>query len=447
MTTTPLSRNRNYQLLWTSQAVAEFGFNATAIAFPLLVLAVTGSAAASGVVLGAIAVAQLVVGLPAGALVDRWNRKKVMLACEAAQALAAASLVGALWLGVVSVAHMVVVAIVIGVCAALFEPAEDASLPNIVPAEQLSTAVAMNSARSSLGQLAGTAAGGFLFAVGRVVPFVVDALTHTMAFLGLAFLRLPPREVRPEPIGHLGREMAAGLRWVWQQRHIRVTALCAVVLNLFFSAFYIVVIVLAAARGVPAGEIGVMAAMLGVGGVVGALAAPYLHRRMSPYVSIAAVFWVLSALTPLAVFVRNGYLLGALLLAMALLPPTANTTIMTQQLLMTSDELRGRLSAVVGLIVGIAAAVGPVLGGFLMEAVAGSQAVLICAGGIAAVTLLVTASPTLRRFPRPPADEEDLPAEDAHPAEGSAAVMSGAPLAGRASAQGTNSTERRQRDG
>src|SRR5215475_11951878 len=143
--TVPLSRNRNYRLLWSSQALSGFGFNASMIAFPLLVLAVTGSAAASGLVLAATAAAQLVAGLPAGALVDRWNRKKVMLGCEAAQAVAAG----------------------FGVCAALFEPAEEASLPNLVPDGQLPTAVAMNAARAYLGHLAGTAAGGFLFAVGR----------------------------------------------------------------------------------------------------------------------------------------------------------------------------------------------------------------------------------------------------------------------------------------
>lgn len=396
----PLSRNRDYGLLWSGRALSELGISATTIAFPLLVLAVTGSAAASGLVLGTIAAAQLIAGLPAGALVDRWNRKKVMLGCEAAQAVAAATLVAAVWADVVTTAHMVAVAAVFGVCTALFEPAEDASLPNIVTEEQLSTAVAMNAARGNLGHLSGTAAGGFLFAVGRFVPFALDLLTHVAALLALAFVRLPPRPVRREPIGRLGGEVVAGLRWVWRHPHVRVTALCAVVLNLFFSAFYLVIIVLARARGVPPGEIGVMAAMLGVGGILGALAAPFLQSRLTPYVSIAGVFWALTALTPVAVVINSGYAMGALFLAMALLPPTANTTIMTEQLLLTPDELRGRLSAVIGLITGVAGVVGPVLGGVLTELVPGGTAVLICAAGMAAVTVPVTVSATLRHFPR-----------------------------------------------
>jgi MFS family permease len=402
----PLRRNRNYRLLWTSQAIAEFGYFASTIAFPLLVLAVTGSTAASGLVLGTIAAAQLIAGLPAGALVDRWNRRRIMLCCEAAQAVAAGSLVVALLSGAATVAHMVAVAAVLGVSAALFEPAEDAVLPTLVPEEQLSTAVAMNSARSSLGQLSGTAAGGFLFALGRFVPFAVDVLAHCVAFVTLLFLRVPPRTRSPEPAGRFLGEVAAGLRWVWSHRHIRVTAACAVVLNLFFSAFYLVVIVLAESRGVPSGQIGIMAAMLGAGGIVGALAAPYLTRVLSPYASIAAVFWVLTLLTPLAAMASSGYALGALFAAMALLPPTANTTILTQQLLLTPDHLRGRLSSVIGLVAGVAAAIGPVLGGVLMQALPGTTAVLVCAGGMAAVTVVVTASPTLRRFPRHRVDED-----------------------------------------
>lgn len=410
----PLSRNRAYRLLWGAQAASEFGAHAATIAFPLLVLALTGSAAASGLVLGTVAAAQLCAGLPAGALVDRWNRKRVMLACEAAQALAAASLAAAVWRDTVTVPHLVAVAAVMGVCTALFEPAEEASLPAIVPAEQLPTAVAMNSARTYLGQLSGTAAGGFLFALARFVPFVVDLLTHVGALVALAFVRLPPRPPRTEPAERLDREIAAGLRWVWRHRHIRITALCAVVLNLFFSAFYLVVIVLARSRGVPAGQIGVMAAMLGVGGIVGALLAPYLQSRLTPYLSIAGVFWALTVLTPIAVVVHNGYLMGALFFAMALLPPTANTTIMTEQLLLTPDELRGRLSGVVGLVTGIAGAAGPVLGGVLTEAFSGGTAVLLCAGGIAAVTALVTVNATLRRFPRRrPEDVDAVAAESA----------------------------------
>jgi MFS family permease len=409
----PLLRNRNYQLLWISQVLSGVGLSASVIAFPLLVLALTRSATASGVVLGTIAAAQLLAGLPAGALADRWDRKKIMLGCEAVQVIAAASLVAVLVSGVAELPHLTVVAAAMGVCAALFRPAEDACLPRVVPAEQLSTAVALNVARASVAQLSGTAAGGFLFALARFVPFLADAVAHALACTLLVFLRVPPREAIPVPARHLGRDILTGLRWVWQQRHIRVAALCAVALNLFFSAFYLIVIVLAQGRGVPSGQIGVMAAMLGVGGLLGALVASRLAPVVSPYTSIIAVFWGLAALTPIAAFLYSGYLLGVLFTAMAILPATANTTIITGALLLTSDELRGRLSSVLTLLSGSAAVLGPVLGGLLVSAFSGSVAVLLCAGGAAATAVVATVSPTLRSFPRPPrnADQQQIPSK------------------------------------
>ncbi|MEU4626610.1 MFS transporter [Actinoplanes sp. NPDC023801] len=407
--TARLSRNRDYRLLWLSQACAEFGHNATTIAFPLLILAMSGSTAASGLVLSTIAVAQLVVGLPAGAAADRWNRKGMMLACEAAQVVALVSLVAAVMAGVATVPHMVAVAAVLGACTALFEPAEDATLAALVPTEQLGTAVAANAARTSLGQLAGTAAGGFLFAVARALPFAVDVLTHVIAFITLSFLRVPPRTRAPEPVTRLGPEMVAGLRWVWQHRVIRSTTLYAVVLNLFFSAFYLVVIILAQHRGAAPDEIGLMAAMLGAGGMAGALLAPYLHRLLSPYVSVAAVFWVLTVLVPMTALTRDGYVIGGLFALMALLAPTANTTIVTQQVLITPDELRGRLSGALALLTGLAGALGPALGGVLTALVPGTAAVLVCAAGMALATVFATVSPVLRGLLREQPAPEPVP--------------------------------------
>lgn len=411
--TPPLARNRNFTLLWVGQGCAEIGFSASMLAFPLVVLAITGSAAASGLVLAADATAQAVLALPGGALVDRWDRRRVMLACEAVQVVALASLVAALLLDGATVVHLVAVAAVLGACRALFEPAEDAILPSLVPDQQLATAIATNSARSSIGQMGGTALGGVLFGLTRWAPFLLDLVTHVVAFVTLVFLRVPPREPVRAPLRHLGREITEGLRWLWQRREIRVTTACAVALNLFFAAYYLVVIVLAQRQGTPAGEIGVMAAMLGVGGILGALLAPSLHRRLSPHIAIAGVFWALAVLSPLAIFIDSGYLLGALFAAMALLAPTANTTIVTHQLLLTPDELRGRLSGTLNVAVGAAGALGPALGGLLAETTTPTTAVLITAAGLTTAALAATVNRTLRHYP----ERKETPCETTPPTE------------------------------
>jgi MFS family permease len=401
----PLSRNRNYRLLWVSQALSEFGGSAAGIAFPLLVLTVTHSPAMVGLMLATSAMASLLAGLPAGALVDRWNRKKVMLGCWVTALIASGSLVVALWCDMVSVGHIILVIIIWGVCGAMFGSAEQACLPNLVPDEHLSTAVSMNAARGHLSALSGTTVGGFLFAIGRFVPYAMDVLTGIIGLFILLFVRVPPREIQPEPLSRLGHEIAFGLRWISLHRPLRVIGLFAVGLNMFSTAYFVIIIVLAQARGVPPGQIGIMAGIAGVGGILGCLIAPYLYQRLSPYLSIIATFWVMTLLAPLVIFIHNGYLMGILFAAMAFLAPTANTTIGTYQLLLTPDELRGRMASVMAVVIGSASVAGPALGGFLMEALTYNEAVLLCAAGVGVVTMLSTISPTLRSFPRSTAIE------------------------------------------
>jgi MFS family permease len=400
----PLRRNRNYGLLWAGQMFSETGFNTISIAFPLLVLVLTGSAAASGLVLGASAAAQLVAGLPAGVVADRHNRRTVMLICEAVQTVGTAGLVVALALGHAQLWMVVVVAAVAGVGRSFFEPAERASLPQVVPAALVGEALAANAARGYLGQLSGTALGGLVFAFRRYAPFLLDAVLHALCFVLLLFLRLPKREPRPvaEPgrvlAGWLG-EMGHGLAWVWRQRLLRATALCLVGVNFFFTAFYVVIIVVCHQRGLPSGEIGVMGAMFGVGGLLGALAAPTLLRRISPYFSVLGVLWALTVLTPVAVLIDNAYLMGVLLAAMAFLAPTANTSIGACQLLLTPDGMRGRLSSVLNVLGGLAAAAGPAVGGWLAGLGDPNRVILICSVGILVLAVLGSISPALRTFP------------------------------------------------
>src|SRR5437867_7982271 len=151
----PLSRNRNYNLLWTTQVVSELGSEISYIAFPLLILATSGSPLQMGIVSAATAVAHMVGELPGGVLADRWNRKKIMLLCEGVRAIVLASLAVALLLGRFSFGHVLAVAVLEGLFSSLFGPAEEATVPNIVPEEQLPNAVARNTARTAIAGLLG----------------------------------------------------------------------------------------------------------------------------------------------------------------------------------------------------------------------------------------------------------------------------------------------------
>lgn len=401
--TRPLWRNRDYNLLWMSRTCTEAGFNASLMAFPLLVLAVTGSPAQAGLVTGVNAAAQLVAGVPAGTLLDRWNRRAVMLGCEVARGAVLMMLVWTVWRDTVEVWHMVATAAVLGLCAALYDPAEEASLPHVVPEGQLATAVSMNHARSNIGQLLGTGVSGVLFGIKHVLPFAANAVAHAFSFVLLLFVRLPrPARDRGGAFERgFWRETAEGLRWVWSHRLIRVTALCAVALNFLFQIVYLVLIMAAQQEGVPSGQIGMMAAMFGVGGILGALAAPRLHGWFGRRLSVLVVFWAMAVLAPLSLTASSGPVLGLFLTGMAFFAPTANTAVSTYQLLATPDRLRGRLSGIIGLVSGVSAALGPMAGGLAMEWMGARWAIVAAAVGTAVTAVIATLSPTLRGFSPP----------------------------------------------
>src|SRR5688572_32348980 len=165
--TVPLRRNRDFRRLWVSQVLSDAGSQATAIAYPLLVLAMTGSAVGAGIVGTVAAVVRLVLRLPAGVLVDRVDRRRLMLGCETARAAAMAGLGLAVLSGRVSLAIVAVAAAVDAAGYVLFGSAERAALRHLVPPSQVAAAAAGNEARTFAADLVGPAVGGVLFGLGR----------------------------------------------------------------------------------------------------------------------------------------------------------------------------------------------------------------------------------------------------------------------------------------
>jgi MFS family permease len=396
----PLSRNRNYILLWTSQTLSELGASASNVAFPLLVLMTSGSALAAGLVGFANGAARFATGVLAGTLVDRWDRKKVLLTCEISRAVAFVGLVVAIAMDQASVPLILFVAVIEGMFATLFAPAEESTLPKLVSDEQLPSAVAGIAARAYLGATAGPALGGFLFGINRILPFVMDAISYVLSAIAVFFIRVPPREERTEPAGSILPEARAGLAWVWRQPKIRATFFCAAGLNLVFAALFFIVIVVANAKGAPSGEIGLIVAMLGVGGLAGAFVAGPLQAKLGPYRAVAALTWLSTLLIPLLAVVPAGYAYGIVLGVMAFLTPTATSSVQAYQMLSTPDHMRGRLSGAAHLFGGVAAALGPLAGGLLV-ALGPSVAIMACAGTMLVMAIAVSVSPSLRGLPKP----------------------------------------------
>src|SRR5262249_43553503 len=132
----PLWFNRDYMLLWSGQTVSSVGTGVSRLAFPLLVLDLTQSAAQAGIVGARQALPYLLLSLPVGALIDRWDRKRVMILCDVGRALAMGSVPLAVWLGWLTIQQLYAVALIEGILYVFFNLAEVACLPHVVSKPQ-----------------------------------------------------------------------------------------------------------------------------------------------------------------------------------------------------------------------------------------------------------------------------------------------------------------------
>lgn len=278
----PLSRNRAYNILWSSQLMSELAMEVAAVAVPLLILARHGSPLQLGLASSAMAAAHMVAVVPAGMIADRWDRRALMLGCQLLRVLGMASLAGALLLDRYAFWHVLLVVVLEGFLGSVFDPAEHAALPQVVPPDQLSTAVARNAARPYVATLVGPGVAGFLFSALPLGPFLANAVMFALSSVALCFLRLPRGRAgtaagagTPDANGAegtdgagepAGRDIAAGFRWVLGQPVIRTTMAWMMVTNLVFSALLIVLLALSGEDRVGPGELGLTMACFGAGG-------------------------------------------------------------------------------------------------------------------------------------------------------------------------------------
>ncbi|HEX4930869.1 MAG TPA: MFS transporter, partial [Gaiellaceae bacterium] len=239
----PLRRNRDFVLLLTGRLLSTIGSQVSAIAYPLLVLALTHSPAKAGFVGFAGLLPHAAFGLLAGLAVDRWNRKRVMIAADGVRALAIATLAALIVLDRVEFWHVAVVALVEGTGAVFFIAAHAGALRAVVPAPQLPTAVGAIRARAAAVALAGPPLGGVLFAVGRAAPFLFDAVSYAFSFLSLVLMRTPFQEEREVDRARLRTQVAEGFRFLWSRPFIRTCAFLYGLGNFTLPGILLVVIV------------------------------------------------------------------------------------------------------------------------------------------------------------------------------------------------------------
>jgi MFS family permease len=378
--------------------LSTIGSESTAIAYPLLVLAVTHSPTKAGVVGFARILPWALFGFAAGVAADRFPRKRLMIAGDVVRVFLMASIVTAIALGHISFAQIAIVAFVEGTMYVFFNIAEIGALRSVVPVQQLPTAAAAEQARYSTVALVAPTLGGTLFGIGRAFPFVAGVLSPAFSLGTLLAIRTPfqgDHEVDESP---WRTQVADGFRFLWSRPFLRTCALMFTWSNLAFEGMFLVFIVVGKRQGLTSGKIGLLIAGFGLFALLGSAASPWVQKRLSMRAIVIGSLW-LQAGTIGFVIDPSIYVLLACVLPMAAFFPTVNAVVIGYRVAVTPDRLTGRVNSVARTIALCGAPLGPLAAGLMLGATSPRTTVAVFTGLLAALAAFSSLSPSIRNAP------------------------------------------------
>jgi MFS family permease len=386
-------------LLWGGETLSELGSQTTTVAYPLLILALTGSAAKAGVVGFAKWLPLAVFALPAGMLADRVDRKRLMIACDAVRAAGAASIVAALVAGRPAYAQVIGVAFLDGALFTTSYITERGALRQLMAPEQLPDAVAQNDARMFAASVSGPPLGGVLFALARALPFVADAVSFALSMVAISLTRSEFQAPRNAPRGSGWASMVEGVVWLWRRPFFRVASLLFSAGNALYTGLYLLAVLLAKHHGASSADVGVMFAIVGVGGLAGAIVAAPLRRRVTPRASMAGELWLIVATAPLLLIAHAPVLIGLVVASAEFLTPLTNSIVSGSRVAMAPDHLQARVQAASTMLSMSLGWLGPLAIGLAFQHGGPTLSVLLVIACALALTVTTMLAPALGGIP------------------------------------------------
>lgn len=442
----PEPLGRAFTALWFGEGVSLLGSQVTVLALPLIAITSLGAGTiAVGALYACSFLPYLLVGLQAGAVVDRLDRRSVMIVCDVVSAAALLSVPLLWWAGVRSVGPLVAVAFLTGCCGIFFEVANTARLPSLVRPDRLMVANARMETTRAAALVVGPGLGGLLVrALGAPAAVTVDAVTFLVS--GAALLAVPaalprarsapdgpapdgpapggPAPGGPAPPGRapapprppLRRDIAEGLRFVRRHDLLRPTVASYAASVLFIGMYQAMVILfMVRSAGLRGAAIGLVLGLGNLGFVAGATLARRLGARIGVGWAIVASLGLIAAGFLVSSAATSWWAVPCLVAGQfvsSLGTPVYNVTFISLRQTVTPPELLGRVTAVCRTLGRGLVPLGALAGAWI-AATAGSRTVLVVAGlgGLAAlVPVVFSAVPGVRTLdqvrpaaPSPPA--------------------------------------------
>jgi MFS family permease len=401
-----LFRNRDYTGWWIGDTLSDFGTALSLVAYPLLVLAITGSAAGAGIVEAAVIIGGLITMLFGGAFADRFPRRTILLIGPFVQAVVVSSVVVAVLMDKVTIGHLGVAGFVQGLANGLTMGATLAALRRLVPAEQLPAAFGQYEARYMTIKMAGPSVGGFLFGISRWVPFLCDALSFLASVVGVLLIRRPLGPDRDEDKAResIFASIGAGLKFIRGNAYMRFVAVWASLISACITGLLLLVILLVHSRDGSAALVGAVTSVGAVGGLAGALLSNWIVKRVPGRLLVIAVSWTTAAVAVGMGLVPGTWTVGAFLALMMFLNSPVNVLFATYEARLIPDELMGQVSSAMSVAATSIQWLGPISAGLLSASFGPAKATIVFACVMGALAMVTHFASGLRVLDRPIAE-------------------------------------------
>jgi MFS family permease len=388
---------RSFYALWLSSTSSNLGDGVMVSAFPLLAAAITRDPIAVAAMTACASAPWLLFGLPAGAVVDRVDRLRLMRVVDVVRAGIVALLAVAVTAGADRLLALYATVFALGCAETLYDSAAMSVLPGVVDGDELERANGHLFAGQLLtNQFVGPPLGAVLFTSSRSAPLWIDAITFLASAALLLGVRGDVGTIEPEPqddrLRTLRADIGEGLRWIWGQHDIRLFAAGAAVINLAETAGMSIAVLYATGRlGMTPGQFGWVFAAAAVGALAGTLLTERTVRLLGRRNAIIASVWLFAGGFVLVGAVPHRASLATGLAATSFAAQTWNVVAVAYRQRATPAHLLGRVMSAYRVIAYGSFPLGAVLGGVL-TALTSPRFTFVAAGGVVVALAAVIAT-------------------------------------------------------
>lgn len=377
----------NFFLLWQGQMVSALGDVFYEIALGFWVLAVTGSTGLMGTLMAASALPRILISPFAGVIVDRCNRRNMMVVMDLIRGIVITAVGMAAILGFVQIWMVFAAGVILGICAAFFNPTVGSTVPDIVPRDKIIQAnSALNMAGTGINILANPLGGVVYQLLGAPIMFLANGISYLVSAFTETFIKVPKieRKVNEEDVmrstrDNFKQELKEGFKFVWKFKGLRYLIIAAAGLNFFANMGIILILPLfQRTEGLGAGKYGVAIALL-TGGMFAGMAftsivkIPY-EKRLRIFVISGVIFSIGFSVFPMVNF---KYMLVLLFLA-GFFNAIVNTLISATLQLTVPQDMRGKVFSIMNTVCGGLVPIAMAMGGIFAEFIAIKYIILTC---------------------------------------------------------------------